>query len=257
MYDLKVDGVRDFRLYVSRPRVVVREPLSGYVGVDTTYRSRYRPWLRDPAPSIFIGSTEAGSDTYHVDLESGTVEFTTVPDQQPSASYHWSDVGDDEAIGVLISAFREMESRWPRGFRLFNGSGLDMFYDDGSSPLYVADWDGNDPACGRYSFSTSPVEREYLMSCAKYVVIANALQEAAQHSFAYRESDRGITVDKTNVPRNIESALKVLDGEVYRKMRVAQSVYYSSGQHLGRAMIQPATEDYLDNYAWQPTRRIR
>jgi len=40
-------------------------------------------------------------------------------------------------------------------------------------------------------------------------------------------------------------------------MRVAQSVYYSSGQHLGRAMIQPATEDYLDNYAWQPTRRIR
>ena len=252
-YDLKVRGIKDFRRNVDRLKTQVRDPLEGSVGSNTVFRARYYPISSDPTPVVYT-SGSLSADLYTLDRDSGTVVFDNAPAAQPTMTYKWSNMTDSEVVDVLVNAFDEMESRWPRRFKLVDSDGSAVLYPEDATEVNVVDSSGNDPTCGSDTFSTSSVERAFLMACARYRYLAEKMDQAAERDFMYRE-DRGITVDKREVPKNLDLALKKADGDVQRALRSAQVGYFATGAGLGVALKQPGTKDYFTDYEWQTDSR--
>lgn len=252
-YDLAVRGKQDFRLRIDRMHSVVRDPLEGVVGVGTVFRTRFRPVSTTPAPVVYT-SGSMDTDLYELDAESGTVVFDTTPETQPSMTYHWSNMTDDEVVGVMFDGFHEMEGRWPRRFKLVDDGGDEVLYPDEASNIYVVDQSGNDPVCGNDTFSTSAAERNLLLVCARYMHLARRLDETAEHMFMFRE-DRGLTVDQRTIPQNLDLALKNAESQVQNAIRAAQAQYFTSGEHMGSAILDVHTADYFSDYEWQTRSR--
>jgi len=250
VYDLKSRGVKDFRLAVDRLKYAVRDPLEGSVGTNTVFRARFYPISSTPTPVIYSTSGSVDPSGYELDTETGTVVFDSAPTAQPTMTYKWSNMTDTEVVDILVLAFQDMESRWPRKFKLVDSDSSEVLYPSEATEVNVVDTDGNDPTCGTATFSTSTVERDMLMKCARYSNLAAKMDMAAEQYFMFRE-DRGVTVDKTKIPANLDLALKRADADVKRAVRAAQSKYYTSGAHLGEAQKSPGTQDYFTDYEWQ------
>ena len=251
-YDLKVRGVSDFRLSVDRLAKQVRDPLEGTVGGNTVFRARFSPVSSTPTPIVYTsGSVAAGE--YTLDGDTGTVVFDSAPSVQPTMTYSWSNMTDEHVVDILVAAFHEMEGRWPRRFKLADSTGAEVVYPSDSDEVNVVDSAGDDPTCGSDTFSTSAVERHLLMACARYTHLVQKLDEAAERTFMFRE-DRGVTVDKSRVPQNLDLAVARSDNNVKQALRSAQAKYYS-GSNLGSAMKQPGTMDYFADYEWQTDSR--
>lgn len=253
-YDVKTQGIVDYRLTNDRLKKQVRDPLEGIVGVNTVFRARYYPVSGAPTPVVYTSGSVASSE-YSVDNDTGTVVFNNAPSAQPSMTYYWSNMTDDEVVDILVGAFQEMEMRWPRRWKLVDSDGTtEVFTPSSATEINIVDQNLNDPPCGPDTFSTSVVERKLLMACARYTTLASRLDFAAERYFSYRE-DRGITVDKRDVPKNLDIALTRADSQVKQALRAAQAKYFSGGEHLGAAMKQPGTVDYFEHYEWQTDSR--
>lgn len=253
MYDLVARGAKDFRIRIDRLHRVVRDPLEGIVGTGVVFRTRFRPVSSTPTPIIYTSSLVDAAD-YELDNETGTVVFDAAPTVQPTATYHWSNMTDTDVVETLFAGFHEMEGRWPRRFKLVDGAGAEVLYPSEASVIYVASQTGVDPPCGVDTFSTSAAERQLLLSCARYAHIASRLDDMAERAFMFRE-DRGLTVDKKVIPQNLDLALKNAESQVKTAIRGAQAKYYTSGEHLGGAHLQPGTVDYFEDYEWQTRSR--
>ena len=252
-YDLVTRGLKDFRIRIDRLHKATRDPLEGIVGDGVVFRTRYKPVSSAPAPVLFT-SGSIGDDMYSLDLDTGTVVFDNAPTVQPTATYYWSNVTDDEVVETLFAGFHEMESRWPRRFKLVDSEGVEVLYPAEEENIYVVDQNGNDPTCGDDTFSTSAAERSLLLACSRYAYLAGKLDDAAEHMFRFRE-DRGLTVDKQRVPANIDLALTRAESQVKSALRGAQAVYYTSGEHLGTVILQPGTQEYFADHEWQTDSR--
>lgn len=254
MYDLKSRGVKDYRLSMDRLNRRLRDPLEGTVGTNTVFRTRFKPVSSSPAPTVYT-SGSVDSSEYELDAETGTVVFDSAPSVQPTMTYYWSNLTDTEVAELLFMGFHEMESRWPRRWKVVDSDGAtEVMYPSEATEMNIVNQSNADPTCGSDTFSTSAAERKFLLECARYASLASKLGEAAQHNFMYRE-DRGITVDKRSVPGNIDIALKMADKGAERAMRSAQAKYYTDGAHLGEAQKQPGTKDYFTNFEWQTDSR--
>lgn len=253
MYDLKSRGIKDYRLTMDRLQRQVRDPLEGAVGTNTVFRARFHPVSSTPTPTVYTSGSVASSE-YDLDSETGTVVFDSAPSVQPTMTYSWSNMTDEQVVDLLARAFEEMESRWPRRWKLVDSDLTEVIYPSDATEINVVNQSSADPTCGSDTFSTSAVERKLLMECARYVSLASKLDSAAQDHFMYRE-DRGITVDKRSVPGNIDVALQRAEGSLRRALHAAQAKYYTSGTHLGEAQKQPGTKDYFTDYEWQTDSR--
>lgn len=252
-YDLKTRGVKDFRLTVDRLAKQVRDPLEGVVGANTVFRARFYPVSSTPVPVVYTSGSVAATE-YELDYETGSVVFNSAPAVQPTMTFSWSNMTDDRVVDILAAAFAEMEGRWPRRWKLVDSTGAEVLYPSESDEANVVNAAGIDPPCGSDTFSTSVAERNLLMACARYTHLASKLDEAAERHFMFRE-DRGVTVDKTRVPANLDLALKRADSDVKQALRSAQVKYYTDGRHLGTALRQPGTIDYFSDYEWQTDAR--
>jgi hypothetical protein len=169
-------------------------------------------------------------------------------------TYKWSNMTDDTVVNLLASGVEEMESRWPRRFKMVDSDGTTVIYPEDATEINVVDSGGSDPTCGNDTFSTSLAEIRFLMACANYAWLSETMGRSAVGDFMYRE-DRGITVDKRRVPLNIGIALENADKAVKATMRGAQAKYYTDGSHLGEAQLSPHTKDYFANFEWQTDSR--
>ncbi|NIQ88598.1 MAG: hypothetical protein GWN93_05780 [Deltaproteobacteria bacterium] len=252
-YNLADRGVKDFRIRIDKLNRAMRDPLEGVVGDGTVFRMRYRPVAETPTPILYT-SGSLGDDMYELDAESGTVVFNSAPSVQPTATYYWSNMTDDTVREVLFAGFHEMEGRWPRRFKLVDGSGNEILYPADEDTINVVDQNGVDPPCGDDTFSTSAVERNLLLVCARYAYLSQRLDHTSEHYFRFRE-DRGLTVDKQRIPDNIGTALIQAETQMKAAIRSAQAKYFTSGENLGTALKQPGTIDYFEGYEWQTDSR--
>ena len=253
-YDLVTRGMKDFRTRLDRLQRQVRDPLEGMVGGNNTvFRTRHRPVSSVPTPVLFT-SASIDPSAYDLDTDTGTVVFGSPPTSQPSMTYSWSNLTDTRVVETMFTGFHEMESRWPRRFKLIDGEGTEVLYPSEETEIYVVDQNGVDPPCGSDTFSTSAAERNLFLACARYSYLSGLIGDEADKAIMFRE-DRGLTVDRRFVPENIDKALLKADGDVDRALRSAQAQFYTRGEHLGTALKQPGTRDYFSDYEWQEDSR--
>lgn len=249
MYDLAITGITAFARFgrVLSQRKIPRDPLLGFVdGTNKTFFTNYKPLLTSGSAAVYVGPNQVGGTA---DFETGEITLTAAPIDQPVATYTFTPYTPTQILQFVISGFDEMEGRWSRDWKLVDGSGV--VADETSAQILVADKDGNDPTCGNFLFSTSRIQQALLTACCEYKYTETQLLEAAIGDFQYREGLRGMLVDKTIRPENIERALKVLDETVKRVMQEAMDSYYPGGEHFGGYQSSPATAEYMETLEWQ------
>lgn len=254
MYDLVADGLVDIRRFV-RPRKIARDPLSGVIdGVNTYFFSSYSPLFQSTTPSLYEGATAVSSGSYSVDYDAGLITVTEPPDSQLYLTYDLVAYTNTELKRILMEAFDEMESRYPRDWRLSSGSTAYAEATENSSAIYVLDGTTvSDPATGDKTFSTSRLQRGFFWACIEYILALRKLDEAAD-GFLWRE-DRGVTVDKSRVAQNRMAQLEFIQKRLEMYRTAAMDEHDSTGGHYGEYQASPGTKQYFYDYEWQTDSR--
>lgn len=250
MYDLVANGLVDIKRFLVLNRVA-RDPLSGVVdGSNVFFMTTYSPVFEGTTFSLYEGATPVSSGSYTVDYEAGMVEVDAAPSNQLYANYDLTPFTNTELKRIMIAAFDHMEAKLNRGFRLSSGSAAYTEATESSSAMYVLDKSTvSDPTTGSLVFSTSRIQRGFLLACAEYTMATRNLDREAG-GFMWRE-DRGITVDKSRVPANRLQHIMFLEKRVDAYRMAAADEHYSGGAHLGGYLSSPGTKDYFYDYEWQ------
>lgn len=248
-YDLAVRGMADFtRLQsVLDQKPISRDPLSGILdSVNTVFHANYYPVLTTGSFGIYVNNAlVTGTANY----DTGEVILSAAPASQPFANYTYTPFTARQILSFTIGGFTEMEGRWSRGWQLLDGTGA--WADEDSANVYVTDGSGNDPTAGSTVFSASRAQIGFLMACAEYRYAKSTLLHSAVNDYMWRESVRGMTVDKSRAPANLKLAADVLLENLMAAMAQAEVQYYPGGDQYGGYSANPATVDYLSNFEWQ------
>lgn len=258
IFDLAIQGFLAFtRVSLSiAQRKIARDPLAGLVnGANKVFYTNFWPMLSSGSSPIVLydgASPAVGGGT--ADYDTGEVVLANVPTSQPLATYTFTPYTGTQVIRFLINGFVEMESRWGRGYKLVDGSGAAA--DETSARILVADSNGLEPTItGNLTFSQSILQIGFLIACADYAYNVAVLGEAARTDHMVREGIRGMTVDKTKRPPNMEVALDRLD------TKLSDTLYSAQLEQLGTAVYGafiagPLTLDYLYNQEWQTSSKL-
>lgn len=250
MLDLSVSGISLFARYgdVLARRPIARDPLSGVVdGANKTFFSNYFPLLTSGSVSVRVGGVAVTGGS--ADYDTGEFTLANPPSAQPEASYTFTPFRAAQVLQFLTAGFDEMEMRWFRGFKLVDGSGNPA--DESSAQILVADSNGVDPPTGSTVFSLSRVQIAFLMLCTEYRYYLSASGDAAISDFMFRETLRGMTVDKSKRPDNLQGHLAILEKRLQQALVAATDEYFPDGSHYGAAIDNPVTRDYAANFEWQ------
>lgn len=249
MYDLLTRGFADFvRLQnVIEQAAISRDPLSGVLdGVNKVFHATYAPMLTSGSIGIYVNNTLVpGVANY----DTGEITLVDAPPAQPQANYILTPYTANQIAQFTIQGFMEMEGLWSRGWQLLDGSG--NWATENSANAFVVDSGGNDPNCGGVLFSQSRVQVALLIACCEYRYEKTQFRTAANSDFMWRESVRGMTVDKSKRPLNIKAVIDDLREELDRLLAQAQTQFYPGGENFGAFVPSPATLTYVGNYAWQ------
>lgn len=248
-FDLAIGGIAAFTrtgtVFVRRP--ISRDPLSGVIdGANKVFHTNFFPVLTAGSLRVYDGADLVSGSA---DYDTGEITLGHPPAQQPVASYTFSPYNALQTLQFLISGFDEMELRWNRSFKLVDSSGAAA--DENSAQLLVADKTGADPVCGATVFSLSRVQIAYLMLCTEYRYYLSGAGDAAFSDFAIRETLRGMMVDKSKRPSNLQAQLAILERRLQAALSVAQDDFYPGGDQYGGAIYDPVTLDYAVNFEWQ------
>ena len=248
-FDLATDGVTLFQRVepVLVKRKVARDPLSGLVdGANQVFYTSYAPILTSGSLSVFTSGSLVGGT---VDYETGEVTLAAAPSVQPAATYTFTPFTTSAQLSFLIAGFHLMETRWPRGWKLVDAGGVAA--DETSAAVRVVDSGGADPACGTLTFSTSQAQIGFFFACLRLAYLLTRLTGASVDDFMWRETLRGMTVDKTRRPSNISLAIDQARKEVEGALERAQDEYYTNGEHLGGYVGSPMSIEYVEGLEWQ------
>ena len=261
MYDLRVDGIRDFgRSTLFTRRTINRDPMGGVMdGANRTFRTTYYPIVSSGSISCFVSSGSAlGLSADSIDYDTGTVVFASAPAYQPYASYTYSQLTDDETVDVLMAGFDEMQSRWSdRAFYLSSSSSTFTQATGSEDHIYIvtkSDSTVSDPNCHGLAFSTVRVQVAFYMMCCEYRYMAARGNVFAATAFRFSEA-RGPSVDLSRMPANVEAALERLNDRLNKVQEIAADQYYSGGEVYGGYIAPVATQEYLDVLRWQEDAR--
>lgn len=256
IFDLAVQGFLAFtRVSLSiAQRKIARDPLSGLVnGSNKIFYCNLFPLLSSGSTPLVVYdgvNSVAGS----ADYDTGEITLTAAPAAQPLATYTYTPYTGTQVIRFLVSGLDEMESRWPRGYTLVDALGQPA--NETSAQLLVANAQGQEPViAGDVTFSTSRVQPALLIACADYAYNVSVLGEAARTDHLVREGIRGMTIDKTKRPANMEVALDRLNKKVEDILFSAQREQMGSAAY-GGFIASPLTLDYLYNQEWQTSSKL-
>lgn len=246
-YDLGVQGVRDFHRLegVLGRRKISRDPLSGVVdGVNKIYHTNYFPLLSSGSTFVYVGANpQAGT----VDVDTGEITTGSAPGTQPVATYTFTPYTTSQQLSFLIGGLYEMEARWTRGWKLLDAGGGNA--DEDSANLYVDDA-GSDPLTGK------PLQIGFYMACCRYSYLLALLTGSANTDYEWRETVRGMSVDKSRRPTNLAAALEAAERAMQAAMEEAQNAFYTDGSHLGSFIGSPMTLGYVEGMEWQSAAEI-
>lgn len=247
-YDLAVQGIRDFARFgrVLEQQAISLDPLHGVVdGVNRTFHTNYAPILTSGSLAVVTsGSAAAGSANY----DTGEITLNAAPQVQPFASYTFTPWTSLQVLQFLLRGFDHMEGRWRRGYQVHDSAGNPAT--EASANLYVVDSDGNEPSLNGVLFSRSRAQIAFLMVCCERAFLGTHLRTGARLNFMWRETVRGMTVDKSKVPANLQLAVDDVERELQSILFEAQEEYYGDSGY-GGAIVRPATAHYLAAYEWQ------
>lgn len=255
MYDLFTEG-----LAAMKGQMLFRTEKFSYQGMmgitsgsNRVFQAPHRPLLSIETTTIYVDGAAVDADDYDIDLETGAVRFDEPPAQgyQPEATYYRSDYADGQIKEMLVDGFRQMEMRWPRGYRLSSGSVSFAEATTASSHAYVVPVDEvSDPViAGSVTFSSSQAQRGVLLGLAELSRMEMEGRQAALTAFSWRE-DRGMAVDRSRVPDNILGMIRQQEQKVTDALYKAQEEVYGSEPAGGYITITPSS-DYTQNYDWR------
>lgn len=248
-YDLATSGFRDFARSVLSLEVqpISRDPLSGVVdGSNNVFHTNYFPILTSGSLGVYVnGSLVSGS----ADFNTGEVTLVAAPTAQPYASYTFTPYTTFQMLQFMFRGFSLMEGFWQRGYKLVDSSGSPAT--ETSSAILVVDSTGNDPTItGSIHFSQSASQVAFLMACCDYSLLGIQLSSSARSAFMWRETVRGMTVDKSMMPKNLKLALDALKEQLDELLDGAQTEVFEGSQY-GGIILGPVTLGYLYSFEWQ------
>lgn len=254
-FDLIVDGVAWLnRLDLGyAKRKVSRDPLSGRVGGgNTVFFTSYAPILT--SGSLVVYTTSSGSPVSgSADYDTGEVILDVVPTVQPTATYTVIPHTLSQQLSFLIGGFQIMESVWSRSWKLVDANGAAA--DEESASVLIVNSSGADPTCGAVAFSASGTQIGFYMACVRYAYLLASLTGAALTDYMWRETLRGMTVDRSRRPQNLEIALRYAKEIMDRSLEQALETYYTNGQHYGGFIGNQVTLTYAEVFEWQTAAR--
>ena len=241
-YDLLVQGLSDFARIdqVLAQRKVSRDPLSGVInGSNKVFHTNYAPVLTSGSLTVYVNNSTV---TGMADYDTGEVTLDSAPPNQPQANYTFTPYNLTQRLQFLIGGFQTMEGMWPRGWTLVDA--LNAAADENSAQIYP-DEGGSDPLTGK------TVQVAYFVACCRYSYLLAQLTGSAIGDFSWRETVRGMAVDKSRRPTNLDKALEQAYKAAEVAMHSAQDKYYTSGEHVGGAIGSPMTLEYVYDLEWQ------
>lgn len=250
LFDLSVGGIANFARIDSflTQRTIARDPLSGLVdSANKVFFSSYAPI--QSSGSVVVRDSSGSKIGGTFDADTGEIELTSAPSSQPVATYTFTPYTVSQQLSFLIQGFQEMESRWFRGWALQDVDGVSA--DENSANIYVVNSSGSDPSTGQSTFGTSQAQIGFFMSCVRYVYLLTQLTGSAIGDFMWRESMRGMTVDQSKRPGNLDKAVERAEGAMVSAMYNAQDEHYTAGEHLGGFIGSPVTDVYVSTLEWQ------
>jgi hypothetical protein len=255
-YDLAIQGFLAFtRVSLSiAQRKMARDPLSGLVnGSNKVFYTTLFPLLSSGSTPLIVYDG-VNSVVGAADFDTGEITLNNVPTNQPLATYTFTPYTGQQVIRFLVSGLDEMESRWPRGYTLVDALGNPA--NETSAQLLISDGQGQDPQItGNLTFSQSRVQPALLIACADYAYNVSVLGEAARTDHLVREGIRGMTIDKSKRPANMEVALERLNAKVEDILFSAQREQMGSAAY-GGFIASPLTLDYIYNMEWQTSSKM-
>lgn len=254
MYDLKTSGVSDLgRSTLFRSRAVKRDRLSGLVdGSNAVFHTTYYPMLSSGSCIVYSSGSVVSSEGYEVDYETGAIVFNNAPAVQPEADYTYSQLTTEQFVDILMAGFDEMEGRWTRGWYLSSNGTTYAVATRDDDHIYIvskaADGTVSDPVCGTVGFSASRTQIRFFIACCEYVLLRNRADDSAGSMYTFREGMGGLTIDKSDIPRNLEQALERKEKELAKLLQV---VWEQADEELGGYVPPVCTEEYEAVYGWQ------
>jgi hypothetical protein len=247
-YDLLTRGFADFvRLdNVLEQQTISRDPLSGILdSQNVTFHTNYYPVLTSGSFGIYVGGVLVpGTANY----DTGEVTLNSPPESQPEANYTFTPYTAKQISSFTIQGFLEMEGMWPRGWQLLDGGGA--WADENSSNVYVLDGNGVDPIFAGTTFSQSRLQVGFFVACCEYRFIKTQRRTSSITDYMWRESVKGMTIDKSKRPSNLNEIMDDLRIDLIRMMDQAQIQYYG-GDNLGGFISDPVTLYYASSFEWQ------
>lgn len=253
-YNLVVDGFRDFSRSVLslEQQSISRDPLIGIVdGSNKVFHTNYAPVLTSGCLGVYVNGSLVPA---MADYNTGRIELTSAPSYQPLADYTFTPYTTTQMLQFMLKGFGFMEGFWQRGYRLVDTSGSPA--NETSDAILVVDSSGNDPSVGSTYFSQSISQIAYLMACCDYALVSIQLTHSARTSYMWRETVRGMTVDKTDMPKNLRMALEAVKEQMDALQSGAMEEIYGEGSEYGGAILGPVTLGYLLSYEWQTDSKL-
>lgn len=247
-FDLALAGVAGFtRTCLTLPkRKISRDPLSGVLdGVNKTFHTTYFPLQTSGSLVVYQG---ADSVSGTADFDTGEITLASVPAQQPLATYTFLPYTTTQMAAIVVAGFYEMEGRWARGWKLVDGSGNAAT--ESSAAIYIADQDGLEPVLNGREFTDVSVQMALLAACTEYAFYRMSWGESALSDYSFRETTKGMSVDKSRRPANLRDAVQELNDEIERILEQAQT-QSSGGANYGGYVANLSTRSYMLSHEWQ------
>ena len=249
-YDLTVNGIVDFSRFgrVLSQQRISRDPLSGVVdGDNLAFHTNYYPVVTLGSFAVYDGLLSVSGTA---DYDIGEIVLDSAPAAQPTANYTFCPYTSTQILQFLMSGFDEMETRFTRGWKLDDGVG--GLPSESSANIYLYNSSGADPTVGSDGtlFSRSRVNVGFYMLCCEYRLYLSQMGYHATTDYTWRESSRGMTVDKSKMPPNIDLLLERLDKRLKGALEQVEEVLYN-GEQYGGFIGNPVTLDYATNFEWQ------
>lgn len=247
-YNLRTTGVADFNRLdvVLAQRKIARDPLVGVVdGANRSFFTNYRPILTSGSLTVYQGLTPMAGVA---DYDTGEITTGSAPAVQPVATYTYTPYTTPQTLSLLINGFHEMERRFPRDWQLLDTLGATA--DENSDALLIADAGGADPITGRTT------QIAFFIACVNYAYTMTRLTGSAGTDYAWRETVRGMSVDKSRMPGNLKLALDATEASLRAALESAQDDWYAGG-NMGGFLGNPVTLEYVQSLEWQTISKQR
>lgn len=231
-----------------------RDPLSGALdGSNKVFYTNFFPLLTSGSSPLVVydGVTQVAGTA---DYDSGEVVLSAAPTNQPLATYTYTPYTAVQVTRFLLTGFEMLESLWPRAYKVVTSAGA--LADETSAQLLVADKNGADPDVGQgLLFSQSYLNQALLAAAADYAMNLNVMAQAGRNDHMLREGMRGMMIDKSRRPQNLDLVIGRLREALDELLEAAQTASLGTSVY-GGFIASPHTLEYIMQMEWQTASKL-